>query len=76
MDPKYSIGDKIKLNSDSTFERVITYIYSGYYDENGIPSQPYYATKVVNNKTYSNCPIKESSIDNYYTKIYEKYTIK
>jgi hypothetical protein len=76
MGPKYSVGDKIKLNSDSTFERIIIYIYSEFYDENGISSEPYYSTKVVNNKTYPPCPIKQSSIDKYYTKIYENYTIK
>ena len=68
MDPKYSVGDKIKLNDGDDVQRVIVSIYSEFYNESGISKETYYETKKVNDDTTSICPLPESSIDHFYTK--------
>ena len=66
---KYLIGDIIKLNEDENFKRKIIYIYHNFYDETGCSKEIYYNTIILHNNTYPPCPIKEKSIDKYYTKI-------
>lgn len=67
--PKYSIGDIIKLNEDNNLIIKIIFIYDTFYDETGYSKEIYYNIKCINDDTYPPCPIKEFSIDKYYTKI-------
>ena len=67
--PKYSIGDIIKLNEDNNLIRKIIFIYDTFYDETGYSKEIYYNTECINDDKYPPSPIKESSIDKYYTKL-------
>jgi hypothetical protein len=67
--PKYSVGDIIKLNEDEKIMKIILYIWDKFYDETGYSKEIYYTIKNINDDTYPPIPIKESSIDKYYTKI-------
>jgi len=72
--PKYSIGDIIKLNTDETFKREIICICKSFYDEMGHYDEMWdskefsYYTRYIDNDNYPPLPMKESSIDKYYSK--------
>lgn len=68
-EPKYSINDIIKLKEDETFKKIIIYICHSFYDKDGFAKEVYYYTRHIDNDTYPPLPIKESSIDKYYTKL-------
>jgi len=65
---KYAIGDIIKLNSYESVKKIITDICYTFYDETGCSKEIYYYIKLLDS-TFVASPIKESSIDKYYTKI-------
>ena len=67
--PKYSIGDIIKLNEEEKFIKIILCICYSFYDETGYSKEIYYYIKCINSDKYPPSPIKESSIDKYYTKL-------
>jgi hypothetical protein len=70
--PKYNIGDILKLNEDEKIKQIILCISHWFYDETGLRKEVYYYIKRIDDDTYPPSPIKESSIDKYYTK-YNNY---
>jgi hypothetical protein len=65
---KYKIGDIIQHNENKTFKRKILFIFGNFYDETGYSKETYYQTIIIeNNNNIPPTPIKESSIDKYYT---------
>jgi hypothetical protein len=68
-EPKYLVGDIIKLNENETFIQQILFIYYSFYDETGYSKEIYYCIRPIHDNTYPPSPIKESSIDKYYTKL-------
>ena len=68
---KYLINDIIKLNSDETIKKRIIFICDAgtFYDETGYSKEIYYYVIDTNNNIYPPSPMKESSINKYYTKV-------
>lgn len=68
---KYSIGDIIKLTSDESVKKRIVLICEPgtFYDETGCSKEIYYYVINIDTNNYPPCPIKESSINKYYTKV-------
>ena len=64
---KYSVGDILTLNENENYKRVILFISNSFYDETGLSKKVYYFTKQIDTDMYPPCPMKESSIDKYYT---------
>ena len=63
---KYKIGDIIEHKEDNALKRKIIYIFEYFYDETGYSKEIYYQTIVIENNIPPS-PLKESSIDKYYT---------
>jgi len=66
--PKYSIGDIIKLITDETVKREILCICKSFYDEIWDSKEFSYYTRYIDNDNFPPLPMKESSIDKYYSK--------
>ena len=63
---KYKIDDIIQHNEDKTLKRKILFIFDYFYDETGYSKEIYYQTIVIENNI-TPMPLKECSIDKYYT---------
>ena len=63
---KYKIYDIIQHNEDTNLTRKIIFIFDSFYDETGYSEEIYYQTIVIENNIPPT-PLKESSIDKYYT---------
>ena len=63
---KYNIDDIIQHNEDTNLTRKIIFIFDSFYDETGYSEEIYYQTIVIENNIPPT-PLKESSIDKYYT---------
>ena len=63
---KYNIDDIIQHNEDTNLTRKIIFIFDSFYDETGYSKEIYYQTIVIENNIPPT-PLKESSIDKYYT---------
>jgi hypothetical protein len=63
---KYKINDIIQHNQDTNLTRKIVFIFDSFYDETGCSKEIYYQTIVIENNIPPT-PLKESSIDKYYT---------
>ena len=63
---KYKIYDIIQHNEDTNLTRKIIFIFDYFYDETGYSEEIYYQTIVIENNIPPT-PLKESSIDKYYT---------
>lgn len=67
--PKYSVGDILRLNADEKHIKKILCVCDMFYDETGYSRETYYYIRCINDDRYPPSPVKESSIDKYYTKI-------
>ena len=63
---KYKINDIIQHNQDTNLTRKIVFIFDSFYDETEYSKEVYYLTVVIENNIPP-MPLKESSIDKYYT---------
>ncbi len=67
--PKYKVGDIIKLNTVDSFRREILYICCPFDDDHWYSKEICYYTKIIGNDSYPPSYMEESTIDKYYTKV-------
>ena len=65
---KYSIDDILQHNELQNEKRKIIHIYYDYYEHNNNNKKMFYLIYDLQNR-YPPCPMEESAIDKYYTKI-------
>jgi len=68
--PKYKVGDIIKLNTVDSFRREILYVCCPFDDEHWYSKKEIcYYTKIIGNDSSPPSYMEESTIDKYYTQV-------